>query len=239
MKVWVDLFYWLENHIYRHVSSLACCQLAYFNPGDMNRRRSEFCLLPWARRTRVGRRNLLTTASNGSANGLQVISDRLADNFSILPGHHATGDNGDSDGEDSDGGGDDDELEEGDGGGGIMAKSFAMFEWRRGSAVTVGAHERWEGARALSLSSSLSFSVCRAPPPPHINHNRVAKSFKFWFCRVYNYNGDHMSSMSQSLPFYLPAYCLITCPVLHVFHINYCTALSTEVNLSWCVGGKW
>lgn len=77
-------------------------------------------LLPWARRTRVGRRNLLTTASSGSANGLQVISDRLADNFSILPGHHATGDNGDDDSEDEDGG-DNGEDEEGEGpGGGIM-----------------------------------------------------------------------------------------------------------------------
>lgn len=99
------------------------------------------CLLPWARRTRVGRRNLLTTASNGSANGLQVISDRLADNFSILPGHHGTGDNGDDGGEDNDGSvrGDDDDVDgdddddgkaqenEGDGGG-IMSKSFAMFE---------------------------------------------------------------------------------------------------------------
>ena len=84
----------------------------------------------------MGRRNLLTTASNGSANGLQVISDRLADNFSILPGHHCTGDNAaDNDDDDDDGdddndddGGDDNDEEEGDGGGGIMAKSFAMFE---------------------------------------------------------------------------------------------------------------
>lgn len=84
----------------------------------------------------MGRRNLLTTASNGSVNGLQVISDRLADNFSILPGHHGTGDNGDDDGEEGDGGvsGDrDDEEEDGEGdGGGIMAKSFAMFECERG-----------------------------------------------------------------------------------------------------------
>lgn len=91
-------------------------------------------VLPGARRTRVGRRNLLTTASNGSANGLQEISDRLADNFSILPGHHGTGDNGDGDGEDNDGGGvggnDEEEEDEGDGGG-IMSKSFAMFEcWK-------------------------------------------------------------------------------------------------------------
>lgn len=106
----------------------------------------------------MGRRNLLTTASNGSANGLQVISDRLADNFSILPGHHGTGDNGDDDGEDNDGrvsGDDDDEAEEdnGDGdGGGIMSKTFAMFECGKEGAVTVGAHERWEGARTLSLS---------------------------------------------------------------------------------------
>lgn len=94
--------------------------------------------LPWARRTRVGRRNLLTTASNGSANGLQDISDRLADNFSILPGHHGTGDNGDGDGEGNEGGvsGEEDgEAEEGEGGdddgGGLMSKSFAMFECGR------------------------------------------------------------------------------------------------------------
>lgn len=47
--------------------------------------------LPWARRTSVGRRNLLTTASNGSATVLHAISDRLADNFSILPGHNGHG----------------------------------------------------------------------------------------------------------------------------------------------------
>lgn len=79
----------------------------------------------------MGRRNLLTTASSGSANGLQVISDRLADNFSILAGHHATGDNGDVDGgEDADGVGSDagDRVEEGGRrGGGTVAKSFAML----------------------------------------------------------------------------------------------------------------
>lgn len=125
------------------------------------------CLLPWARRTRVGRRNLLTTASSGSANGLQVISDRLADNFSILAGHHATGDNGDDGGEDGDGvGGDDsDGLEKGEGdGGGIMAKSFAMFECRREGAESQSVRSRGErgreGARALSRSLSPSISHC-------------------------------------------------------------------------------
>lgn len=72
----------------------------------------------------MGRRNLLTTASSGSANGLQVISDRLADNFSILPGHHGTGDEGAS-GDGGGGGGNDDgetgdedegDEDEGDGG---------------------------------------------------------------------------------------------------------------------------
>lgn len=79
----------------------------------------------------MGRRNLLTTASNGSANGLQVISDRLADNFSILTGHHGTGDNGVDSREDNEGGvsGDSDDEEEDEGeGGGMMSKSFAMFD---------------------------------------------------------------------------------------------------------------
>lgn len=88
---------------------------------------------------------MLTTASKGSANGLQVISDRLADNFSILPGHHATGDKGADNGEDNSGGGGDNDGD-GEGGGGMMAKSFAMFECRKkGSAVTVGAQKGWEG----------------------------------------------------------------------------------------------
>lgn len=56
----------------------------------------------------MGRRNLLTTASNGSANGLQLISDRLADNFSILPGHHGSGDTVDDGDGDGDDGADDD-----------------------------------------------------------------------------------------------------------------------------------
>lgn len=83
-------------------------------------------VLPWARRTRVGRRNLLTTASRGSAKGLQVISDRLADNFSILPGHHGTGAEGGCD--DDDGGGGNNDGEMGDGGCVMMSKTFAMFE---------------------------------------------------------------------------------------------------------------
>ncbi len=106
----------------------------------------------------MGRRNLLTTASNGSANGLQAISDRLADNFSILPGHHGTGDNGDDDGKDNDGwvsGDDDDEAEEDEGdGGGIMSKIFAMFECGKEGA----SHSRC--ARAVGGSASpLPFSV--------------------------------------------------------------------------------
>lgn len=115
----------------------------------------------------MGRRNLLTTASSGSANGLQVISDRLADNFSILPGHHGTGDEGDDDdddGGDSDGGvRDEDEGEEaaedeGDGGC-IMSKSFAMFE--RGEEGE-RSHCRCApavGGRAIPLSFSLCQSV--------------------------------------------------------------------------------
>lgn len=135
------------------------------------------CLLPWARRTRVGRRNLLTTASSGSANGLQVISDRLADNFSILAGHHATGDNGDDGGEDGDGvGGDDsDGLEKGEGdGGGIMAKSFAMFECRREGAESQSVRSRGErgreGARALSFILPL-YQPLFVHHHPHIQVN--------------------------------------------------------------------
>lgn len=83
-------------------------------------------VLPWARRTRVGRRNLLTTASSGSANGLQVISDRFADNFSILPGHHASGDNGEDSGGDNTGGVSEDAGgeagEDGGDGGAIMSE---------------------------------------------------------------------------------------------------------------------
>lgn len=143
------------------------------------------CLLPWARRTRVGRRNLLTTASNGSANGLQVISDRLADNFSILPGHHGTGDNGDDGGEDNDGSvssddddvdGDDDddngEAQEDEGvGGGIMSKSFAMFECGKEGAQSISVRTSRGRAREPSLSPSLSISVC--PPPLHTGHRNT------------------------------------------------------------------
>lgn len=115
----------------------------------------------------MGRRNLLTTASNGSANGLHAISDRLADNFSILAGHHGTGDNGGDGavgGDANDGGVGEDEGDAD--GGGMMAKSFAMFECgRRGSGVSVGAHERWEGARALR--------VCPRPPRQQPNKTIV------------------------------------------------------------------
>lgn len=128
-------------------------------------------VLPWARRTRVGRRNLPTTASNGSANGLQVISDRLADNFSILPGHHGSGDNvddGDGDGKD---GADDDGAKaeaDGSGGGALKSESFAMFECptARGErshcrcARAVGGR-----ARPLSLSVSVVYlPLHRAKP---------------------------------------------------------------------------
>lgn len=107
----------------------------------------------------MGRRNLLTTASNGSANGLQVISDRLADNFSILPGHHCTGDNGD-DNDDNDGGGDNDEEEEEEGdGGGMMAKSFAMFECRKDGAQSQSV--RTSGGREREPSLSLRHSLFR------------------------------------------------------------------------------
>ena len=119
-------------------------------------------LLPWAKRTRVGRRNLLTTASNGSANGLQVISDRLADNFSILPGHHGSGDEDDGDGGGEDGADNGGAKAEADGsdGGALKSKTFAMFDRQREeSAVSAGAHELWEGARGRSLSLSLARSV--------------------------------------------------------------------------------
>lgn len=112
----------------------------------------------------MGRRNLLTTASNGSANGLQVISDRLADNFSILPGHHGTGDNGDGDGEDNDGGagGDDkDEAEEDEGdGGGIMSKSFAMFECSGEGAQSQSVRTSGGREREPSLFLPLCQSAC-------------------------------------------------------------------------------
>lgn len=109
----------------------------------------------------MGRRNLLTTASNGSANGLQVISDRLADNFSILPGHHGTGDNRDDDGEDNDGGVSDgkaEEEEEGDGGG-IMSKSFAMFECGKEGAQSLLVRTSGGRAREPSLFLPLCQSV--------------------------------------------------------------------------------
>ena len=109
----------------------------------------------------MGRRNLLTTASNGSANGLQVISDRLADNFSILPGHHGTADNGADDGEDNDGGvsgeDDDDEVEEDEGdGGGLMSKSFAMFECGRERERSHSRCARAVGGSASPVFCSLS-----------------------------------------------------------------------------------
>ena len=66
----------------------------------------------------MGRRYLLTTASSGSAKPLQVISDRLADNFSILPGHHGTGDNGGEGREEEEEEEGEEEEEEEDGGGG-------------------------------------------------------------------------------------------------------------------------
>lgn len=87
----------------------------------------------------MGRRNLLTTASSGSDTGLQVISDRLEDNLSIVAGHHGTGDNGAGEDEGTDGEGDgereDGEVEERGECGGRVRQSFAMFEckWVRAS----------------------------------------------------------------------------------------------------------
>lgn len=123
----------------------------------------ETCLLPWASRTRVGRRNLLTTASNGNANGHQMISDRLADNFSILPGHHGTGDNGGDDGEDNDvgvrdndgGNTEEDESDES----GIMSKSFAMFECGKEGAQSLPVRTSGGRAREPSLFLPLCQSV--------------------------------------------------------------------------------
>lgn len=143
--------------------------------------RTENGLIPWTRRTRVGRRNLLTTASNGSANGLQVISDRLADNFSILPGHHGSGDNVDvGDGDGKDGAGDDGVKAEADGsdGGALKSKTFAMFDCladnaRRAQSLPV----RTSGGRAreaaLSLSLSLSISVVFVCLPPRAKPGRL------------------------------------------------------------------
>lgn len=107
--------------------------------------------LPWARRTRVGSRNLLTTASSGSANWLQAISDRLADSFSILPAHHGTGQCGGGGGADGDVNDEEAEDGEGGGGGGGTGKSFAMFACRR---VGPCARAREEGGREREPSSS-------------------------------------------------------------------------------------
>lgn len=88
--------------------------------------------LPCASRTSAGRRNLLTTASSGSAAWLQPISDRHAGSFSIPPGHHARGDTAEEQ-----------EEEEEDGGRMMkrmrMAESFAMFgaSARRGARASL------------------------------------------------------------------------------------------------------
>lgn len=166
----------------------------------------------------MGRRNLLTTASNGSANGLQVISDRLADNFSILPGHHGTGDNGDDGGEDNDGSvsdGDDDDDVDGDDddngkaqedegvGGGIMSKSFAMFECGKEGAQSISVRTSRGRAREPSLSSSLSISVC--PPPLHLGHrNTSTVGQTFILCGlaiILRSNSEHRCEGASSLPF--------------------------------------
>lgn len=170
----------------------------------------------------MGRRNLLTTASNGSANGLQVISDRLADNFSILPGHHGTGDNGDDGGEGNDGGvsGDDeDEAEEEGDGGGIMSKSFAMFECSEEGAQSQSV--RTSGGREREPSLFLPLCQSVFVHHPHTD-TRAKRQSNFDFCSFYCYNGDQISR---------------TCPVSSCFPIKY-TTLSTEVNLSRCVGGS-
>ena len=136
----------------------------------------------------MGRRNLLTTASNGSANGLQDISDRLADNFSILPGHHGTGDNGDGDGEGNEGGvsgeeggeaeegeGDDDDGG-GSGGGGLMSKSFAMFECGREGEREGGAQSqsvRTGGGREREPSLSPCVIYQRTPPTHTHTHTHT------------------------------------------------------------------
>lgn len=98
----------------------------------------------------MGRRNLLTTASNGSASGLQEISDKLADNFSILPGHHCAGD--EEEGSDLGGGCLDEGEEHGGEGGGLVVKSFAMFECGRKRAADC-VRELREGARDLFSTS--------------------------------------------------------------------------------------
>lgn len=165
-------FGWAVRSPFTKATSSACESLTDRADGrDKGPKRS--MVLPWARRTRVGRRNLLTTASSGSANGLQVISDRLADNFSILPGHHGTGDEGDRDdgGGGCCGGNSDGEIgdeDEGDGGCVMMSKSFAMFECgNEGSAqpLSVRSAGGWEGGREVARSFlALSISVC--PPTP-------------------------------------------------------------------------
>lgn len=98
-----------------------------------------------------------------------MISDGLADNFSILPGHHGSGDNED------DGAGDGGDGGAGAGagqrdGGARKSRTFAMFERptdsaRQGNRATAGAHERREGGRAREAALSLSVSVCVCPPP--------------------------------------------------------------------------
>lgn len=126
----------------------------------------------------MGRRNLLTTASSGSANGLQVISDRLADNFSILPGHHGTGDEGDSD--DGSGGGNNDgeigdedvcDEDEGDGGCVMMSKSFAMFECGNEARAEPLSVRSGGGGRARD-----PFSLCQSVfvHHPHGGHAHTA-----------------------------------------------------------------
>lgn len=135
----------------------------------------------------MGRRNLLTTASSGSANGLQVISDRLADNFSILPGHHGTGDEGDGDdggGGDNDGGiGDEDGGDEdgGDGGCVMMSKSFAMFECgNEGRAQPPSV--RCGGGRARNPSAFLpSVNQCLSTTPMEATHTPRTNSDTVWF----------------------------------------------------------
>lgn len=189
VEVWLTQLWWHKAERFRWRFTKATSSACEKFDGSCWRSEKKVRVLPWARRTRVGRRNLLTTASSGSANGLQVISDRLADNFSILPGHHGTGDEGDGDdggGGDNDGGiGDEDEgdEDEGDGGCVMMSKSFAMFECgNEGRAQPLSV--RCGGGRARNPSAFLPLSISVCPPPPW--RPRTHREDKLWYCVVHH-----------------------------------------------------
>ncbi|PWA27929.1 hypothetical protein CCH79_00000558 [Gambusia affinis] len=141
-------------------NNLAAIPIARSHSEDSNSAhpRGVGCLLPWAKRTRVGRRYLLTTASSGSAKGLQVISDRLADNFSILPGHHGAGDNGSGGGKDG------------------HASAEAEDGERSGARCAQGGG-RWEGG-----SASLPLSVNRFLPAAAPTQASERKKVNFGAC---------------------------------------------------------